>query len=205
MKKFYIVCFLLVFGLLCGCKIGANDDEAKKDDFVTEYSYYYNTENVPEDWDWFNLEEFTNSLNQRKILKLSFEEIKAKIESGEHVVIYYGFDPQLYQCPYCVACLPSAVEAAMELDIDIYYLDIRTMRVDNTEEYLWLYNGMLEVFPDFGSRISAPTYVTYNDSKPVDYHIATLKDSEDKSIKDLNEEQKVELKNIYLDLFQKNN
>lgn len=203
MKKLSIICFLFFFIFLSGCTKEKSDEDIKKDAFISEYSYYNEEANVPETWDWFDLEELNNALNKRKILKLTYDETKEMIESGEQVVIYYGFDPKLYQCPYCVASLSSAVDAAIEVDIDIYYLDIRTMRVDNTEEYLWLYNGMLEVFPDFGTRISAPTYVKYNHGKPVDYHVATLKDEENNSIKSLTQEQKEELKNLYITLFTK--
>ena len=43
--------------------------------------------------------------------------------------------------------------------------------------------------------------VYYKDGKPYNFHLSTLKDSENNNIFELTQEQKEELKNIYRDLF----
>ena len=53
---------------------------------------------------------------------------------------------------------------------------------------------------NFGEKILVPTYVSYRDGDVYKYHVATLKDENDKYIKDLSDNQKEELKQIYLDL-----
>ena len=49
--------------------------------------------------------------------------------------------------------------------------------------------------------LRASTVVYYKDGKPFNFHLATFKDSENKNIHELTNEQKEELKNIYRDLF----
>ena len=195
MKKILIVLLLLMTIIFTGCS-----ENKRKNDFVAEYSYYYDSQNIKEKWTWFNLDQYKKALELKRVIKLSFDEVQDKINKNDSFVIYYGFNPQLYQCPYCVETLPIAIDAFNELNEDFYYLDIYAMRSNNTEEYLYLYNQLVEVFNDFGPKILAPTYVYYQNGKPIKYHAATFKNDDGKFISGLNETQKQELKLIYKDL-----
>lgn len=194
MKKILFVVIMCFCLFLFGCS------EAKqKEAFVQEYSYYYDSNNVKENWEWFDLDYYKTSLELKRVIKLDFEDVKEKIENDETFVIYYGFNPELYQCPYCVATLPIAINAFNEIDCDIYYLDIYAMRASNTEEYQYLYN-QLAADGVFGEKILAPTYVSYREGEVYKYQIATFKNEEGRWITDLNTEQKEQLKEKYQNL-----
>ena len=195
MKKvlsFLFILFVSVFAISC-------NEKEKYQAFIDEYSYYCNEENVKDGWDWFNKEEFQKALELKRVKKITCDELFEKLDSKETFVIWYGFDPELYQCPYCVASLPVAINAFNEIDLDIYYLDIYAMRNNNTDEYQRILKQLQED-ENFGEKILVPTYVSYRDGDVYKYHVATLKDENDKYIKDLSDNQKEELKQIYLDL-----
>ena len=192
---------ILVLLLLCCCilLIGCGESK-KKEEFVSEYSYYYDEGNIKENWDWFTLDNYKNALELNRVIKIDFEELKEMIESNETFVIYYGFNPSLYTCPYCAECLPIAINAFDEVDLDIYYLDIYAMRTNNTEEYQYIYQQLLESDSSFGEKILAPTYVSYRNGHPYKYQIATFRNEEGKFISGMNEEQQQNLKNLYQEL-----
>lgn len=194
MKKIIVVLLLCLSLFLLGC-----NENKQKEEFVKEYSYYYDSSNLKDNWTWFNLDNYKASLNLKRIIKLDFKEVKEKIESDETFVIYYGFNPELYQCPYCVAALPIAIDAFNEIDCDIYYLDIYAIRANNTEEYQYLYQ-QLAADGTFGEKILAPTYVSYRDGEVYKYQIATFKNDQGRYIADLSTEQKEQLKQLYQDL-----
>lgn len=177
-----------------------------KDKFLKEYSYYLDEANVPEKWTWFDKGTYEDAINEKLYTKCIFNDILLKIEKGEKFVVYFGFNPAYYQCPYCVVSLPIAVEAAKEVNLDtIYYLDIYQMRTNNTGEYQWLYQYILDHTEEYGSRISVPDYFVFDGGEIKGHHCATLtyQDEEGKSkyYVDLTAEQKQELKQIYIDLF----
>ena len=207
MKKLFLIITLFVLSLLMvSCKKEEEKDtfdvEARKDAFIEEYRYYENSENVPEKWStWFNYDEFKAQIDKRVFVKLTFEEVKAKIENKESFVIYYGFDPKLYQCPYCAISIPLVTDVALELGIDVYYLDIRTMRVNETPEYKYLYDFLNENLEDFPEVIRASTYANYKDGVPNGFFQGSLTDEEGKNIKELTDAQKEELKDIYRSYF----
>lgn len=109
-------------------------------------------------------------------------------------------------CPYCQAVMPLLNEAAKEEKIkEILYLDIYTIRKDNTEDYqklLALITAQVEdlVFSDDTQttrRIVVPDVYVVKDGKILKHHIATVKDQEGKWVKELTNTQASELKEIY--------
>ena len=178
------------------------DIEQRKTDFINEYMYYEDSTNIPEKWStWFDYSYFKSQIDKRVFIKLTFDEVKAKIENKESFVIYYGFDPKLYQCPYCAISIPLVVDVAKELDIDIYYLDIRQMRVDEDDNYKYLYNLLIRDLANFPDVIRASTYVNYYEGIANGFYEGSLKDSEGNNIKELTDSQKEELRNIYRSYF----
>lgn len=204
MKKLFgiIITLVLLFSLSGCCK-----ENEKNMAFTEEYKYYLDDTIIADKgWDWFDKTKYEEALNNHVFEKVDYEEIKQTMEGKDKTVIYFGFNPNFYQCPYCVVCLPIANEAAKISKIDkILYLDIYQMRTDNTEEYQWIYNFILGQHPEFGTRISVPTYIVVENGKVLSYHIATLKyiaeDGTSKFYKGMTEEQTTELKNIYIDMF----
>lgn len=179
------------------------DIEQRKQDFIEEYSYYGIEGNIPEKWaDWFDYDYFKSQIDKKVFVTLTFDEVKAKIENKETFVIYYGFNPELYQCPNCAITIPHVVDVALELGIDVYYLDIRTMRVNDDDNYKYLLNELQTDIPDFIELIRASTYVNYKDGVATGYHEGSLKDEEGKNIlRVLTSEEIEQLKNIYRSYF----
>lgn len=204
MKKLFeiIITLVLLFSLSGCCK-----KNEKNIAFTEEYKYYLDDTIIADKgWEWFDKTKYEEALNDHVFEKVDYEEIKQAMEGKDKTVICFGFNPKFYQCPFCVACLPIANEAAKISKIDkILYLDIYQMRADNTDEYQWMYNFILEQYPDFGARISVPTYIVVENGKVLSYHIATLKyiadDGSSRYYIDMTEEQVTELRNIYIDMF----
>ena len=207
MKRLISIIFILVlFMSLASCKKEDDkkiDIEQRKLDFIEEYSYYGIDGNIPERWaDWFDYDYFKSQIDKKVFVTLTFDEVKEKIENKESFVIYYGFNPELYQCPNCAITIPRVVDVALELGIDVYYLDIRMMRVNDDDNYKYLLNELQTDIPDFIELIRASTYVNYRDGIATGYHEGSLKDEEGKNIlRVLTQEEDEELKNIYRGYF----
>lgn len=204
MKKILILIMSLFLIVLSGCK--ENVDEGKSE-FYNDYSYYLKV--VPKDWEWFDLNIFTNMLENNVFVKKSFQEIKEAMEGEKRVIIYLGAKPDLLQCPYCAISLPILNEAALEKNVkEILYLDILQMRKDyeknldneNSKNYKWLLDFITNQVADFGERIAVPDIYVIEDGKILSHHIATFLGEDGKYIEDLTKEQKEELKKIYLDM-----
>lgn len=209
MKKIFYILLVIFAIMLVGC--GKEKEEKtfddKINDFIEDYEYYYNSENIKETWTWFDLDFYKEGLNKKRFVKISIEEAIEKIESGEAFTIYYAFDPTLYQCPNCVCTLPYAEAIAEELDIYIYYVDVFAARQQDSAEYHKLYDPISEAFDNYavladGDMLRASTAVYYKDGKPVNFTLSTtLKYEDNKNILDLTEEQKEVVKQAYRNLF----
>lgn len=204
MKKILILMLFLFLVVLPGCK--ENIDEGKND-FYNDYSHYLKV--VPDDWKWFDLATYTNMLDHNIFTKRSFLEIKNALEGKEKVVIYFGYNPNLYECPYCAIALPILNEAALESDVkEILYLDIFQMRKDyensldneKSKNYKWLLDFVTSQISDFGEKILVPDIFVIEGGKILSHHTATFIGEDGKYIKDLTIEQKLDLKEIYLNM-----
>lgn len=195
MRKIIALLILGCCAFLFGCQ-----ESKKKEEFISEYSYYYQEENIKDTWSWFNLDEYKKALELKRVIKIDFKELEKMIEDKKSFVIYYGFNPSLYTCPYCAECLPIAIDAFNEINVDIYYLDIYAMRTNNSAEYLYIYNQLVTFDSSFGEKILAPTYVSYQEGKPYKYQVATFKNEDGKYISGLSEEQQRNLKELYQEL-----
>ena len=200
MKKVFMLLCLVLVVLSFGCK---DSDLEKKKAFEDDYKYYMDEAVVDAlGWDWFDKASYNKVFDEHVFVKSTFEEVKSAMEGKERVVIYFGYNPKLYQCPYCATALPIANEAALENGVSkILYLDIFQIRKDETDEYKWLRSFIQEQIPDFGEKILVPDFYVIENGKILSHHIATFKDEEGKYIKDLTDIQKEELKNVYNEMF----
>lgn len=184
MKNFYKLAslvFLLFISLLSGCSSG-------KSEFEKDYPMFKDIDHV---YVKSNYEEVYNTLTK---------------EEGYHVIVF-AYDPDLYVCPYCMEVLPILNEVAVDEKIEkILYLDIRTMRIERTEEYLNLLDYIDNQVDDLEMKsekleIVVPDVYVVKDGKILGHHIATLKDDEGKFKLNLSDEEIDELKTIYKNLF----
>ncbi len=186
MKNIYKV-FLLIFIsiFLISCK-----DNGKRA-FENDYQMFKGEEHVFRKVDYDTMyQEFT--------------------KSTEHRVIVFAFDPDLYECPYCMLLLPIMNEVALEEGLkEILYFDVYEMRKDRTNEYVDLVEFItsqtdLEIRNDLHEIVVPDIYLVKN-GKIISHHIATFKDEEGRFIFNLTEAEKEEIKSIYRDMFKKVN
>jgi len=139
--------------------------------------------------------------------KVSFQKAYASLTSKKgYQIIVFAFDPDYYECPYCMMVLPIINEVALEEGIkEIYYLDIYMMRKNRDENYLKLINylsSQVELEKRNGlDEIIVPDLYIVKDGKVLAHHIATFKDNDGKYILNLTSEQLIELKTIYRNMF----
>lgn len=161
------------------------------------------------------------NIEEDNIIKYSsIEEILEILSSGTGV-IYMGYP----ECPWCRNIIPALLNASNSTDLDaIYYLNMHDIRdkmeldEDNnitiTEEgadgYSELLTKLDDILPDYiltdtdgneyntgEKRIYVPTVIFVRKGTIVDYHFDTVESQTDPYIT-LNEEQTLELYNIYL-------
>lgn len=187
MKNIYrIIIIVFLFVLSFGLISCSNEKKAFEDD----YQMFKDKEHV--------------------FVKADYKTVYASLtkEKGSSVIVF-AYDPDLYVCPFCMKVFPILNEVALEAEVEeILYLDIRTMRVERTAEYLSLIEYISDQVDDLELRddkleIIVPDVYVVQDGKILGHHIATIKDEEGKYIVDINDEQTSELKDIYRSMFQK--
>ena len=137
-------------------------------------------------------------------------------------VIYFGYP----SCPWCRNAVPVLLDAASSTSLDtIYYVNAYNIRdvkeidddgnIVTTNDGDRLYNDLLEVLDDIldpytltldngevidlgEKRLYVPMVLFVKDGEVVSYHLSTVDSQEDPSIS-LNDSQRDELYNIYLD------
>lgn len=182
MKKI-ISFFLLLLVILTGC----SKKDPSKEKLLTEYPGLENVNHVYKEINSIEAIEFLNS--QTGIIVFSFP-----------------------TCPYCQAIIPILNTVAKEEKVkEIQYLDIYSMRKDNTIEYqniLGIISKQVDdlVFSDETQstrKLVVPDVYIIKEGKIIKHHIATIKDDEDKWIKELNDEHTEEMKEIYRSMISK--
>jgi hypothetical protein len=149
--------------------------------------------------------------NQEHVFqKVDYKQIKEALSSttGTYIILF-AFDPDFYECPFCFTCMPIINEAALAESVDqILYLDIYGIRTNNSEEYQWIVNNLDSrvddlMIRDNQKRIVVPDLYVIKDGEILDHHIATFPNGEGGFMLDLTVDQKVQLKLIYQEMFQK--
>lgn len=147
------------------------------------------------------LGEYASLENENHVFReVSFDEAINFMENKTGAIIF-----SFPTCPYCQAVMPILNRVAQEAKVkEILYLDIYTMRKDNTLEYQELLALITSQVDDLSysdatesHRIVVPDVYFIKNGKILNHHIATIKDQEGKWIKELNDEQSNTLKEIY--------
>ena len=148
-----------------------------------------------------------------------------EILNSKSGIIYMGFPT----CPWCRNAVPVLLDASKELNMNIYYMNMHDERDsikaredgslevvnEGTEGYKKLLERLDSILPDYtledihGNTVSAnekrvyvPLVVFVRDGEIVGYHADTVDSQTNPQIL-LNEDQKNELMDIYLDLMHK--
>ena len=219
MKKVLLVLFILISVItIYGCTKGnSNNEDALK--FKKEYEDLNDVEmsagnNYPT----------VNISSDNKVIYASYEELFDILSEGSGV-IYLGYP----ECPWCRNAVPVLLDASKELNMNIYYMNMHDERDsikaredgslevvnEGTEGYKKLLERLDSILPDYtledihGNTVSAnekrvyvPLVVFVRDGEIVGYHADTVDSQTNPQIL-LNEDQKNELMDIYLDLMHK--
>ncbi len=219
MKKVLLVLFILISVItIYGCtKENSNNEDALK--FKKEYEDLNDVEmstgkNYPT----------VNISSDNKVIYASYEELFDILSEGSGV-IYLGYP----ECPWCRNAVPVLLDASKELNMNIYYMNMHDERDsikaredgslevvnEGTEGYKKLLERLDSILPDYtledihGNTVSAnekrvyvPLVVFVRDGEIVGYHADTVDSQTNPQIL-LNEDQKNELMDIYLDLMHK--
>lgn len=150
---------------------------------------------------------------------ITYDELMDILDSGTGI-IYFGFP----ECPWCRNAVPVLLEAIKEQSInEIYYFNAHDMRdekelnengeivttkegtdeynkiVEKLYDYLNVYDGLND---DTIKRLYFPNVFFISNGKVVGNHMSTVESQKDPYI-ELTEEQKEELKNIYIENIKK--
>jgi thiol-disulfide isomerase/thioredoxin len=118
-------------------------------------------------------------------------------------IIYFGFP----DCPWCQNAVPVLIDIAKEMDIDqIYYLDPKEIRVNDTDSYkeiVKLLGDNLTADENGNKRLYVPDVYFVSGGKIVGHHFKTVDTQTNPSENPLTEVQKTELRDIYKKLIEK--
>lgn len=215
MKK-VLLSLLIVVGLLTGCN---KETDALK--FKEEYESLNDVVIEGTKYKYPSVEIFKDNA----VKYVTSEELLEVLDEGTGAV-YFGYP----NCPWCRSAVPVLIEAADEVGLEtIYYLNVKderdeikvkedgTLEVvkEGTEGYKKLLKRLDSVLLDYtltdihGNEVSAnekriyvPLVVFIKDGEIVGYHLDTVA-SQKNPFEPLNEEQKNELMDTYINLMHK--
>lgn len=122
-------------------------------------------------------------------------------------VLLITYDSNKAKCPYTNQIIPILNEAAIENDFDvIHYLDIYEMQQENNSEYRLLLGYLDSQVGDIqthsgNKRLGVPDVYFIKEGKIIGHHLSTIPNKNGDYIKELNSNQKQDLKKIYGKLF----
>lgn len=197
MKK---IMMLMICLCLAGC--GLQDKDKKNngnsycDDGVS------NACKIEESADMSAYENFKAKDNQ--FVRSDMKTVLSMIEKKESGVVYFGFPA----CPWCVEALPIMNDAAKDKKLNIMYVQTRDenkelMYTAEQKKSIMAYtDAYLEKDEDGEKQFYVPFLIVVKDGKVVAGHIGTV-DGYDTHERKMNDAEKAELKDIYLQMFEK--
>ena len=126
------------------------------------------------------------------------ESIRMFTEKGTGV-LYYG----KVGCPWCQRAVPVMDEAAKESGITIYYVDVaQTVAKADYDTLVTYISSIFEKDAEGNPMFQVPEVIAVKDGQIVGHHLSlvesfTLNNENDQ----MNDDQKQELLNIYLEMF----
>lgn len=195
MKK--ILTLVLTAFLLFGCSTTPTGGSSTKEkiDVSTLNILDLNTTDA-------DMSDYTQLTDTKHVFKeISMEESIRLFEEGGSGVLYYGYS----HCPYCQRAVPVLNNAAREEGLDIYYVDVTAEENQNSavsEKLIGYIQDFLK--KEEGEPIFyVPQVFVVKDGEIVGDHLSLVDSYNINEQEDLNEEQRKELKKIYIDMMDK--
>ncbi len=219
MKKIIFVAFILISVItIYGCTKGKDNTDAIK--FKEEYESLNNQTIGSSDNKYPEVKISDNN----KVKYADYDQLLELLDKGTGV-IYLGYP----ECPWCRNAVPVLLEAADELNLDIYYMNVHderdTIQVnedgslnvvnEGTAGYKKLLERLDSILPEYtledihGNKVSAnekriyvPIVIFVLEGEIVGYHADTV-ESQTNPLEVLSEEQHDELMDIYINQMHK--
>lgn len=217
MKKFiYVLLIAMTLSFMTGC--GKESDAVK---FKKEYESYNGKTIENSKYKYPEVE----ISSKNKVKYADADKMLEVLDKGTGI-LYFGYPT----CPWCRNAVPVLIEAANELGIeDIYYMNVKDERdemkvredgtlettKEGTKGYYQLLKRMDAILDEYTledingnsvstneKRIFVPLVVFVREGEIVGYHLDTVP-SQENPFKLLDENQKNELMDIYVDLIHK--
>lgn len=189
MRK-YLLLFLLV--LLCGC---STNNPSSSSSNVCGF-----------DCEEANMDEYSLlEGNTHVFVEADYEQSLQMLENDSFTgIIYYGYPA----CPWCDEAIVEMNDAAKSLDLSIYYVNKKSeenlKQVALEEKIEAILDNAYGLMKDEEEKphLFVPEVVVIKNGKIIDHHLGTF-DAHDAHERDLNEEEKQQLENIYKGMFVK--
>ncbi len=180
-KKLWIGLIIFIFLILCGVIYVYSQDNFR---FKIEYEVY----------NYFafdNGKKIVAKIPKKNTVKYLDEKDFEKAITEKTGIFYLGYPT----CPWCRNITPILVETAKEEKMDIYYLNVHDVDTENIQKILEDY---LEEDEDGNKHVYVPDVYFVKEGKILSHHLGAV-ESYKNAFLGMNEEQKSELKNIYLE------
>lgn len=197
MKKLKVLVAVLSIFLLFGCakpvENGTNSN--KKIDVSTLNILEFDAEKA----DMSGYELLTDENHVFKSITLE-DSIRLFDEKGSGVV-YYGYR----DCPFCQQAAPVINNAARDMGVDIYYVDVTSSEGRSDESYDVLVNHIKDFLKieDGEPVFYVPQVFVIKDGVIVGDHLSLVESFDMSKGENMSESQQKELKNIYVDMIKK--
>lgn len=135
--------------------------------------------------------------------EITFAESIRMFEEKGSGILYYGYN----DCPFCERAVPMLNEAALETEIPVYYIDIYGPEQPSRDQFDTLLEYIDETLieqEDGSKGFFVPLIIGVKNGEITGSHVALVSGfSIEDETSQMNDEQKQELKNIYLDIIRK--
>ena len=196
MKKILKLILSMTLGL---CVLTACDNKTKE----TEPKSNEATANMDVGTDMSSYKEFKEKDNM--FIKVTADDVLNLIKTDKTAMVYFGFPG----CPWCEDALPVLNEAAKNKDYPILYVETRNEKgelnySEETKEKLYNeFDFTFELDENGKKTMYFPYVVRITYGIVTDYHIGTVA-GHNANERELNEEEKIELKKTYENMIRSN-
>ena len=131
----------------------------------------------------------------------SYKELDNKLANKDSFVLYLGFPT----CPWCRNIIPVLFEMAKDNKIkNVYYINVRELKNNSNEDYQKLYKLVFDYLEEEDGEkvLYVPEVFFFQGGKIIGHHLGSVESQNNPNVS-LTEEQKIELKNIYQQYFDK--
>ncbi len=121
--------------------------------------------------------EYENVEGKVNVKQIDEKEVVELLESGNGVLLF-----SFPECDWCQELMPVLNERALELDIEVYYFNVRDIRASETDIYSDIYSEISEylVSIDYDmmvyDKLYVPTIIVVENGNIVDFHLGTTND-----------------------------